>query len=75
MVRNNSQSANQVQREESSENYVEDEFESSKEKSLAKGVTNDNITDEIEKQPSKKSVPEVSSSVKSVVEDRSVHEE
>ena len=49
VVRNNSLSANRVKQDESSENYVEDDFESSKEKSLAKGVTNDNITDEIEK--------------------------
>ena len=75
MPRNNSQSANQVKRDESSENYVEDDFESSKEKSLVNGNINDNITDEFEEQPSKKSVREMTSSVKSVLEDRSVHEE
>ena len=39
------------------------------------GNINDNITDEFEEQPSKKSVREMTSSVKSVLEDRSVHEE
>ena len=45
---------------------MEDEFESSKEKSTEKGVTNDNITDEVIQQPGKKSAEELSSSVKSI---------